>query len=134
MSVPACSPALIFLRAVCAKVNSMAITKIKNGTPLGSKHLCKTCRWGQCISGYRESELLVICNYTSPLLKIPFTVYECSQFDDANKPSWDQMQKLAIEVRPATRLSKTAGFSVKLPLTPITTTEDEDVEEVASVL
>lgn len=80
-----------------------------------------------------------MCNYSSTLVKIPFTVYECSQFDDANKPSWDQMQKLAIEMKPASRLRQTPGFSVKLPLTfknleDEDSCEDEDAVEVDRVL
>lgn len=112
----------------------MAMTTVKNGTPVGNAHLCKNCKWGHWITGYRESDVLVICNYLSPNMKVPFTVYECSEFDDANKPSWDEMQKLAIEVAPTRTSRKTAGFNVRVPLMPISLNEDEDEEEFARVL
>jgi hypothetical protein len=118
----------------------MGKTHVKNGTPVGNRHLCTTCRWGQSISGYRESELLVICNYTSPHLRVPFTVYECSQYEDAHKPTWEQMEKLAIRLAPTRTSKRTAGFSVRLPLKPIAPladeacNEDEDALEVARLL
>src|SRR5580658_5851531 len=117
----------------------MALTNVKNGTPVGNRHLCRGCRWGQCITGYRESDLLVICNYTNPNMKIPFTVYECSEYDDRNKPDWNLMQKLAIDVAPTRTSRKTAGFSVTMPLTfknleDEDSCEDEDAAEVDRVL
>lgn len=58
--------------------------------------------------GYRESELITICNDVQPNIVVPFTIYECSGYYDKNRPSWDQMQKLAIDVTPAPM--KPVGF------------------------
>ena len=45
----------------------MGKLNVKNGTPVGNAHLCKRCEWGQFITGYRESDLLVICTHTTPI-------------------------------------------------------------------
>jgi hypothetical protein len=92
----------------------MGKLNVKNGTPVGNANLCKSCIMGQCISGYRESDLLVICNNTSPNIVVPFTVYECSGYSDKHKPTWEEMKKLAVNFQPL-RISRTAGFSAKGP-------------------
>jgi hypothetical protein len=109
---------------------------VKNGTPVGSTHLCKSCDWGQFITGYRESDLLVICTNTNPNMVVPFTVYECSEYRDMNRPDWEQMEKLAINIAPVRVSTRTAGFSTIEPLCPVRKTgadDDEDADEAARV-
>jgi len=65
----------------------MAKMNVKNGTPVGSEHLCKRCSWGQFVTGYRESDLLVICTNASPNFRVPFAVYDCNEFSDRHKPT-----------------------------------------------
>jgi len=43
------------------------------------------------------------------LLVVPFKVRECSNFTDKNRPTWEQMQDLAIEIQPVSFV-KAAGF------------------------
>jgi hypothetical protein len=88
----------------------MGKTYIKNGTPVGTEPLCKTCTSAHIITGYRESELITICTDVHPSFVLPFIVYECSGYYDKNRPSWDQMEKLAIHVTPGTL--KPVGFKV----------------------
>jgi hypothetical protein len=83
---------------------------IKNGTPVGTESLCKTCTSGHIITGYRESELITTCTDVVPNFVLPFTVHECTGYYDKNRPSWDQMEKLAIHVTPGTL--KPVGFKV----------------------
>ena len=71
---------------------------IKNGTPIGSESLCKTCSYAQIIAGYRESELISICTDVNPNLRLPFSVHTCSTYYDKYRPTWKQMQDLAIDV------------------------------------
>ena len=78
----------------------MGKLNVKNGTPVGNTHLCLSCHWGQFITGYRESDRLAICTNTSPNVVLPFTVYECSEYSDKHKPTWEQMKKLAINFQP----------------------------------
>ena len=111
----------------------MGKINIKNGTPVGRINLCQSCSWGQCITGYRESERLVICNKTSPDMVVPFVVLECSSYVDKYRPDWEQMQKLAIEIQPVRISSRTAGFSVLTDArgTPTTNDDDEVGDEAA---
>ena len=114
----------------------MVKLNIKNGTPVGNEHLCRRCVWGQFITGYRESEVLVICRFAEPNFTVPFVVMNCSEFSDRQRPTWEQMTKLAIHVAP-TRVSKsTPGFAAVGKVQPIRRDdedEDEDADEVARI-
>jgi hypothetical protein len=84
------------------------------------------------MTGYRESDLLAICTNTSPNIVVPFTVYECSGYNDKQRPDWEQMEKLAINIQPVRISSKTAGFTTIETLRPVRKTgSDEDEDEVA---
>lgn len=93
---------------------------------MGSEHLCKSCNCGQVIAGYRESDLLVICMNTSPNIVVPFTVFDCSEFSDKFKPTWEQMTKLALHLNPVRVSAKTRGFGT---VTTIRVEEDEEEAE-----
>ena len=88
----------------------MGKINIKGGTPVGTVSLCRTCSWAHIMSGYRESEMLVVCTDLSPNIAVPFTVNECTSYNDKNRPNWDQMEKLAIDVLPSST-GKPTGFS-----------------------
>ena len=62
------------------------------------------------MTGYRESEMITMCTGVHPNIVVPFTIYECSGYYDKNKPSWQEMKKLAIDVTPAPL--KPVGFKV----------------------
>jgi len=105
---------------------------IKNGTPVGSVSLCKTCSNAQIMTGFRESELITICDYPRPSFVVPFNIYECTAYYDKNRPSWDEMKKLAIRVEPNTL--KPAGFKTGVGFTHTTTVrvgadEEEDDDD-----
>jgi hypothetical protein len=89
---------------------AMSKLKIKDGTPVGNAHLCTRCCLGQCMTGYRESDRLVICNATTPYMVIPFAILECTGFIDKHRPNILEMQKLAINLRPTRVSARTAGF------------------------
>jgi hypothetical protein len=63
---------------------------------------------GADMRGFRESELLTICDNVHPNLVVPFAMYECTGYYDKNRPSWEDMKKLAIDVVPGTL--KPVGF------------------------
>jgi hypothetical protein len=90
----------------------MGKIQIKGGTPVGSAPLCRTCSSAHILSGYRESEMMVVCTATYPDFPVPFVVRECSGYNDRNRPNWDQMEKLAIEFAPVS-LAKRVGFTVR---------------------
>ncbi|NYF91671.1 hypothetical protein RBB79_18590 [Tunturiibacter empetritectus] len=83
---------------------------IKGGTPIGSDSLYKTCSYAHIMTGYRESEMVTMCNEVQPNIIVPFLIYDCTGFYDKNKPSWKQMEDLAIDL--ATGPMKPAGFKV----------------------
>jgi hypothetical protein len=83
---------------------------IKNGTPVGTESLCRTCTFATIFTGYRESEQVSMCARVHPNIVLPFTVNTCSGYYDKNRPSYQQMQKLAIDV--ASAPLKPVGFKV----------------------
>ena len=87
----------------------MAKLKVMNGTPVGNEHLCSKCSHCQFTSGYRETDVVVICTNPSPALLIPFPVRECTDFWDRNRPDWVSMQKLALNFNESRR-KPTPGF------------------------
>ena len=88
----------------------MGKAQIKGGTPVGSASLCRTCSYSQIMTGYRESESITFCNEIHPSLRVPFQIYECTGYYDKNRPSWKQMEDLAIDVTPGP--FKPVGFKV----------------------
>ena len=82
---------------------------VKNGTPVGSQSRCDKCEHAHIVRGFRESEELTYCNFASDLILVPFKVRDCTNYSDKTRPTWDQMQDLAIEIR-ATPTFKPAGF------------------------
>src|SRR5271154_3107641 len=103
---------------------------VKNGTPVGSESLCRTCSRSLIINGYRESEQVTMCTYVDPNIVLPFTVYTCSCFYNKNRPTWKQMEELALDVTPAP--FKPVGFKVgadRNEPTKVTTRVKVDLDE-----
>jgi hypothetical protein len=91
----------------------MGKINMKGGTPSGWASLCATCAWAHIVSGFRESELVVICTEVNPNFPVPFKVQECTNYLDRNRPSYEAMRKLAIYVEPSSSL-KPVGFRAKV--------------------
>ena len=101
----------------------MGKINIKNGTPVGSASVCESCCFAQIMRGFRESELLVYCNYPTPSIVVPFKLTDCTNHYDKNRPTWKQMEDLAIEIKRSNSM-KPAGFNlVTIP------SIDDDEEE-----
>ncbi len=90
----------------------MGKLNVKDGTPVGSQHLCKSCRNGLYVTGYRESDVLVMCCLSTPSFRLPFVVNQCSDFSDKHRPDWEQMEKLAIQIQPVRVSKKMQGFNL----------------------
>ena len=54
--------------------------------------------------------MVTVCTDTNPNIVVPFLIYECTGYYDKNRPNYDQMQKLAINVTPGPL--KPVGFKV----------------------
>jgi hypothetical protein len=91
----------------------MGKINMKGGTPSGWTSLCTSCTWAHIVSGFRESELVVICTEVSPNFPVPFKVRECTNHLDRNRPDYDAMRKLAIHIEPSSSL-KPVGFRAKV--------------------
>ncbi len=89
-------------------VSRMGKLPIKGGTPVGSESLCRTCSYAHIMTGYRESEMVTMCNEVHPNIVVPFRIYECTGYYDKQKPTWEQMKKFAIDISPGP--SKPVGF------------------------
>lgn len=106
----------------------MSRSYIKGGTPVGSESLCKTCSNAHIMRGYRESEMITICDEVHPNVVVPFAIYDCSSYYDKNRPDWEQMQKLAIDV--STGQMKPVGFKISTGFMPVINEDEENKEAV----
>jgi hypothetical protein len=101
---------------------------VKGGTPIGSASLCETCSYAHVMTGYRESEKVSLCSYPDPYIVVPFNIHECTRYYDKNRPSWEEMKKLAIHVD--TGPIKPVGFKVGVgfnqPTVPCKVGGDDD--------
>jgi hypothetical protein len=74
----------------------------------------------------------VICGNLNPAMVVPFTVHECSDYWDRNRPSWDEMKKFALhfgeESRKPTPGFRTSGFSV---IPAVVQDDDDEADEAA---
>ena len=88
----------------------MATITVKNGTAVGNESLCLKCASAHYQRGFRESEMVVYCARIWDVLRlVPFAVRECNDFSEADMPSRDAMEKIALIIQPSTTL-KPAGF------------------------
>jgi hypothetical protein len=112
----------------------MSKLKVKNGTPVGNAHLCRNCSNGQFTIGCRESEVLVVCTNSSPALRVPFPVYECTAFWDRNRPGYEEMKRLALDFSDGRRKSisgfRNSGFA-RIPA--VAAGDGEDNEDEAAI-
>jgi dTDP-4-dehydrorhamnose 3,5-epimerase-like enzyme len=86
---------------------------IRGGIAHGRTSLCATCASAHIVTGYRESEMVVICTEANPHIPIRFEVKECTEYSDRNR----------AEPVPATRK---CGFFVQE-----STTNEEERKMVA---
>jgi hypothetical protein len=104
--------------------------------PAGHGHLCVRCSWGQSMTGYRESDRLVICTYSNLNLVVPFQILNCTSFEDRCRPSWSRMQRLAIDLRRMRVTTPAVGFGAAREARPVVQPKEnpEDSEDEAAFL
>jgi hypothetical protein len=81
---------------------------VKGGTPIGSESLSRTCSYAHIMTGYRESEMITMCNNVQPNIVVPFN-------------------KLAIHVSAGN--PKPVGFKVGAGFGQTTVPVDEEADE-----
>lgn len=60
---------------------------IRGGTAYGRTSLCATCDSAHIVTGYRESEMVVICTEATPQLTVRFEVKECTKYAARDRPA-----------------------------------------------
>jgi len=110
--------------------NTVGKSVVKGGTPVGSASLCRTCTRALIMSGYRESEMVTTCTYPEPNMVVPFVIYECTGYYDKNRPSWEEMRKLALDVTTSplkpVGFKTGAGFAQTVTLTRAADDDEDD--------
>jgi len=71
--------------------------------------LCRACYWAHIQKGFRESEEAVFCCFSN-LRRVPFKVADCTDFNNKNVPTREQMERLALII-PTPPARKRAGFA-----------------------
>lgn len=104
----------------------MDYRKIYGGTPRGSESRCDTCRFARVIKGYAESEQIVICDRYFDPMRIPFKVYDCTEYSNRLLPDYDEMKKIAWELRPRSAAGRAPGFISPQEKVLLADDEDED--------
>ena len=108
----------------------MVKVNVKNGTTVAGPHLCRNCNWGQYVTGYRESDVFVICTNSNPARAVPFVVRECTEYEDRSRPDWQQMEKLAIDVSSEMMRKPTPGFrGAGFATVPVIEEEEDEYED-----
>jgi hypothetical protein len=73
---------------------------------------CDSCKHAHIFAGYRESETIAYCTYVfDQAIPVPFKVRDCSSYADKNRPTYEQMEDLALPIRETTS-AKTTGFRI----------------------
>ena len=90
----------------------MAKLEVIKGASAGNRHLCRGCTHGHFVTGYRESDVMVICTNVMPNRRVPFVVRECSEFWDRNRPTYAEMTRLALNFSDGRR-KPTPGFRAR---------------------
>ncbi len=110
--------------------NTVRNTVVKGGTPIGSASLCRTCTNAHIMTGYRESEMVTMCDNVHPNIVVPFVIHECTGYYDKNRPSWKEMKDLALDVTPAplkpVGFKTGPGFVTSVKLTRPAEDDDDD--------
>jgi hypothetical protein len=60
---------------------------MRGGITRGRTSLCATCSSAHIVTGYRESEMVVICTEAEPHVPIRFEVKECTEYRDRHRPA-----------------------------------------------
>ncbi len=92
---------------------------------MGNESRCNTCANAQIIQGYSESERIVFCDATYPTIRVPFSVRQCSMYEDKRLPDVEDLEEIAWPL-----ISKSAGHRAGFVLvTPASKAKGQDQQE-----
>jgi hypothetical protein len=104
----------------------MDYRRVYGGTPKEAGSRCDSCTYARVIRGYADSEQVVICGRFYPAMKIGFKVYTCTEYLDRTLPDYEDMAKIAWEIRPRTSAGAKAGFLPPEAKPVLVQVEEED--------
>ncbi len=89
---------------------------VRNGTAVGRKSLCYTCRRAHIQVGFADSEEEVRCGFYEKPLLISFAVRECTSFLDKLMPTLYEMERIAfvIDIKKGNPLAGFGGATFKV--------------------
>ena len=90
------------------------MNKVIGGTPKSGQSLCLTCRNAIVVKGH-NLENLVQCTELYGDYVVPFSVSECSRYDDKSTPALHDMKQIAwaIETKPKNKAGFASGTAAK---------------------
>jgi hypothetical protein len=112
----------------CAQERKMSTAIfVRNGTAVGRKSLCYTCRRAHIQVGFSDCEEEIRCGfYFKEPLVVSFAVRECSNFLDKLTPTLDEMEDIALVIN-VKKCNVNAGFaSATANNTPKTVADEDD--------
>jgi hypothetical protein len=82
---------------------------VRNSSAVGSKSLCRTCRYAHIVLGYSEGEEETRCAYfyEKPRL-VPFPVRECTDYFSKLSPTLGELENIAVVI--GIKTAPRAGF------------------------
>jgi hypothetical protein len=96
---------------------------VRNASAVGSKSLCRTCRYAHIVLGYSENEEETRCAYfyEKPRL-VPFPVRECTDYFSKLSPTLGELENIAVVI--GVKATPRAGF-----VTAVSVSDCEDDSE-----
>src|SRR3954470_14351905 len=76
----------------------MDYRKVYGGTPVGTQSRCDSCSHSHVVKGYSAKELIVICEWAYPSVRIPFPVSDCSHYANGRLPDYEDLEKIALDL------------------------------------
>lgn len=110
----------------------MSLRKVYGGTPVGNESRCATCTNARIILGYAESERIVFCDAMYPPTAVPFSVRQCSMYEDKRLPDFDQMAEVAWTIK-SKKAGQTAGFVLLSDVDGTRSQEQKEQQPLADI-
>lgn len=84
---------------------------VRNGTAVGQKSLCRSCRYASIQLGYSVKEEEIRCCYLNEARLVTFPVSKCTDYFSKLTPTLFELEKIAFIIDLNKSGSAIAGFS-----------------------
>lgn len=106
--------------------------KVKNGSLIEGESLCRTCRNAHIQKGFRESEEVIFCGWTTPLRMVSFKVADCTDYANKLVPYRWELEKMALLINIDPK-RKSAGFRNRAGFAGNDEADEDDEDSVSSM-